>query len=291
MNPGRFNRGASGSREAWLKQAYGKKKNRGGERHMKRFLSIVVTLMTAVMLMAAPAGAQTQAATTQEDHWQFEITPYLWMAGIQADVRQGRYTGGGVDVSFSDITGSLNAAFMGTFEARKGPWGLLLDTMYMSVSVTGETPDRAIGEVDLKVTQGMYSLAGFYRVVEKPFALDLLGGVRYATVEADLDIGPGKYPQIMQGRSVSKSTEWWDGFAGMRAQFPLSERWSLVGYFDVGAGGSNFTFQALAGVNFQVSKHFVIKGGYRYLAIDLRDSEFVYDVKVAGPYLALGIRF
>ena len=258
---------------------------------MKKFLAIVVALVAAVMLMAAPAGAQTQAGTTQENKWEFEFTPYLWLAGIEGDVRSGRFSTGGVEASFTDIFQDLNAAFMGTFEARKGRWGILLDTMYLNLSATGETPDRAIGDVDVKLTQGLYSLAGLYRVVEKPFALDLLAGVRYGTLSADLDIEPGKYPQIMQGRSASDRLHWWDGFAGMRALIPLSENWSAVGYFDIGGGGSNFTFQAIAGVNYQISKHFVIKGGHRYLAIDVEDSAFVYDVKIAGPYLALGIRF
>jgi opacity protein-like surface antigen len=256
---------------------------------MKRFLAVVVILMAAVMLMAAPAGAQTQ--TTQANPWEFEFTPYLWAAGIEGDVRNGRFGSGGVEASFTDIFQNLNGAFMGAFEARKGRWGIVLDGLYLNVSGTEDTPNRAIGNVDVGLKTGIYSLAGLYRVVEKPFTLDVLAGVRYATVSADLDIEPGKYPQIMQGRSTSRSMDWWDGFAGMRALFPLSERWSLVGYFDIGAGGSNFTFQALAGVNYQISKHFVIKGGYRFFMIDADDSAFVYDVKLGGPYLGLGIRF
>jgi len=71
----------------------------------------------------------------------------------------------------------------------------------------------------------------------------------------------------------------------------LSEHWSLVGYFDFGAGSSNWTFQGIAGINYQISKNFIIKGGYRYLMIDAEDSALVYDVKVGGPYIGLGIRF
>ena len=84
---------------------------------------------------------------------------------------------------------------------------------------------------------------------------------------------------------------WWDGFVGMRGLIPLSKRWSLLGYAELGAGGSNFTFQGIAGVNFQVAKHFIIKGGYRYLMIDVEDNLFVYDVQIGGPYLGLGIVF
>jgi hypothetical protein len=82
-----------------------------------------------------------------------------------------------------------------------------------------------------------------------------------------------------------------EGFVGMRALVPLSERWSLVGYVDVGAGNSNYTFQGIAGVNFKVAKHFVIKGGLRFLIIDAEPEPIELDLKMAGPYLGLGIPF
>jgi opacity protein-like surface antigen len=262
-----------------------------GERRMKRFLSIALALMAVVVMMSSIAVAQTQTVTNQENEWQFDITPYLWLSGIQGDVKSGRFSSGGAEASFSDIFQDLNAAFMGAFEVRKGKLGILLDTIYLNFSGTKNTPDSSIGEVETNLKVGLYSLAGEYRIVEKPLALDFLLGARYATISADLDILPGKYPQILEGRSVSDSMNYWDGFAGMRALFPLSENWSLMGYFDLGGGGSNFTFQGIAGINYQISKHFVIKGGYRYLAIDADDSKFVYDVQLGGPYLGLGLRF
>ncbi len=258
---------------------------------MKRFLSIALVLMAAVVMMSTLAVAQTQTGTNQENQWQFEFTPYLWLSGIEGDVRSGRFSSGGAETSFSGLFQDLNASFMGAFEVRKGNLGVLLDTIYLNVSGTQNTPDSAIGEVETNLKVGLYSLAGTYRVVEKPLALDLLLGARYATLSADLNVLPGKYPQILEGRSVSDSMNYWDGFAGMRALVPLSENWSLMGYADFGGGGSNFTFQGIAGINYQVSKYFVIKGGYRYIKIDADDSNFVYNVQLGGPYLGLGIRF
>ena len=225
---------------------------------MKKTLMIVITVVLAIILVSMAAAAET--GSSQESTWQFDFTPYLWLAGIDGDVRSGRFSTGGVEATFTDIFQDLNGAFLGTFEVRKGRWGVLFDAVYLDISGTTETPDRAIGNVHTELTQGMYSLAGNYRIVEQPIALDLLAGARYATVSTDLVVEPGKYPNILEGRSVSESINWWDGFVGMRGLIPLSKRWSLVGYAEFGAGGSNFTFQGIGGVNLQVAKHFIIRG-------------------------------
>jgi hypothetical protein len=64
-----------------------------------------------------------------------------------------------------------------------------------------------------------------------------------------------------------------------------------VGYADVGAGNSNYTFQGITGVNFKLAKHFVIKGGFRFLIIDAEPKPIGMNLKMAGPYLGLGILF
>jgi opacity protein-like surface antigen len=90
---------------------------------------------------------------------------------------------------------------------------------------------------------------------------------------------------------VTDSRDWVDGFVGARVLYPVAERWSAVGYLDVGGGGSNLTWQAIAGVNYEFSKTFSAKFGYRYFQVDFEDSDFVYDVALGGFYLGAGIRF
>jgi opacity protein-like surface antigen len=65
----------------------------------------------------------------------------------------------------------------------------------------------------------------------------------------------------------------------------------LIGYGDIGGGGSELTWQALAGVDWTLSKHLSAKFGYRYLDFDYDQDDFVYDMAMAGGYAALGIRF
>lgn len=263
------------------------KRTRQGVRSVRFILMI---LAAAVMLTAAAAPA-AETAGHRDDAWHFAVVPYLWLAGLDGDVRSGRFGSGGVEASFDDIFDNLEAAFMGVFEARKGRWGAILDVMYIDISGSGDTPDSFIGEVDVDLTQGMYSLAAFYRALEMPLALDLLAGARYVDLSVDLDVAPGKYPQLLKGRSVSENQDWWNGFLGLRVMYPLGERWVLAGYTDVGFGNSDTTFQAIGAVKFKMTEHLVLDAGYRYLYLDADDNEFVYDMSIAGPFVGLAIVF
>ncbi len=256
---------------------------------MRSIQALSLVFVVSFMLAAGAAAAET--SPHQDDGWHFAVIPYLWLAGLDGDVRSGRFSSGGVEASFDDLFDNLEAAFMGVFEARKGRWGALFDVMYIDISGSGDAPDSLIGEVDVDLKQGMYSLAGFYRALEMPLALDFLAGARYADLSVDLDVAPGKYPQLLKGRSVSDNMDWWNAFLGLRALYPLGKRWSLAGYTDFGFGGSDTTFQVIGAIKFKMTAHFVLDAGYRYLYLDADDNELVYDMSIGGPFLGLGIVF
>jgi hypothetical protein len=80
---------------------------------------------------------------------------------------------------------------------------------------------------------------------------------------------------------------------GVRATTPIAERWTLVSYFDIGGFGvgSDLTYQGVLGVNWQASRTFAVKGGYRYFYQDYDNDGFVWDMAAHGLYLGLGIGF
>src|SRR5437773_4488215 len=92
------------------------------------------------------------------------------------------------------------------------------------------------------------------------------------------------------GRSLVKSRSWVDGFVGARIQYPIAPQWSLVGYADLGGGGSNFTWQGIAGVNYAISPTMTARFGYRYLKIDYHRSDFLYNMATGGFYAGIGMR-
>jgi hypothetical protein len=127
---------------------------------------------------------------------------------------------------------------------------------------------------DVEVIQQLYQAAGTYRVVQGRSTLDLVGGGRYNYVKGEIELDPG----ILAGQRESRRADWWDGFVGARVLLPFAARWSIVGYADTGAEGSDLTWQALAAVNYHLSPTISAKLGYRHLSVDYEQSNFLYDI-------------
>jgi hypothetical protein len=78
-------------------------------------------------------------ANGNESDWEFEVTPYLWAAGLDGNVGIRDRTAD-VDVSFRKLLKHLDGAIMVTGEARHGPWGFGIDLIYVNVSDQSGTP-------------------------------------------------------------------------------------------------------------------------------------------------------
>jgi hypothetical protein len=192
-------------------------------------------------------------------------------------------------------------ALQGELVARKGPVSLGLDAEYIRLSddgtraVTGPEGRATVqGKLDatstLSILQGMIG----YRVLDEQTKVDLVGGLRVTGLDADLDldgtlsVGDAVFGK---GRSLSGSRDWVDVVGGVRIAHAISDQVTLSGYVDVGGGGSSLTWQALVGVNWQVARDYTVKLGYRELSWDYSSGGVVWDTKLHGPYIGLGIRF
>ncbi len=138
----------------------------------------------------------------------------------------------------------------------------------------------------------MLAAAVMYRAVEGRTPVDVVGGLRYnkLDVEATADF---TLLGLAASRTRSGDKDWVDPYIGLRFQHPIANRWALVGYADVGGFGvgSDFTWQAALGVNYEISKSVSAKFGYRHLSVDYDKDGFLFDMKMDGLYLGLGIRF
>ena len=150
-------------------------------------LSIKAIGLGLVSLLAGlPAAAQNLASA---DVWQFEFVPYLWLAGIRSDIKLGPLPGSTVNIKSSSVLGALDFGAMGTLEARKGPWGGLLDIMYVKLGVSNQFLGGLAGGYNLKYDQTVVTMAGYYRFVDNPTVqVDVLGGARYIDAHSNLDI-------------------------------------------------------------------------------------------------------
>ncbi|MBI5062671.1 MAG: hypothetical protein HZB87_04170 [Desulfatitalea sp.] len=266
----------------------------------KSWLAMFVGFVVAVVLLPVPAPAA--AAPDKEDPkaWQFEVTPYLFAAGLNGKTGMNRVTAD-VDMGFDEILDNLDSAFMGLFEVRKGPWSFGIEGVYFKLedeqasSWQGPLGNTGTGTVEATMTEQIYQLSAGYRVAADRVKVDLIGAARATLLDTELNLtATTGSPLLPDGsRSTSASESWWDPVMGVRLLVPLAAQWTAVGYADIGGFGvgSDLTYQLLAGVNWQFTRVVSAKFGYRYLYQDYEDGGFVWDMTANGFYLGVGFRF
>jgi hypothetical protein len=236
----------------------------------------------AAALACLSAGAQ---GVPSADAWQFEFIPYLWAPGISSDLRLGPLPRSTSNVSSTSVLGALDFGAMGTLEARRGPWGALLDMQYVKLGVSRSGVLGARVGLDVDYEQQIYTLAGLYRVIDSSVAVDVLAGGRYVDAKTDVDLAPN-----LPGPGLHASVGWWNGILGARVIVPVAEKWSLIGYLDAGWGGSTSSWEAIAGASYQYSPGVSFKFGYRYLNFK-RDEGLLSKVALGGLYAGAGFKF
>ena len=245
-------------------------------------------------------GFSLSSMADEGDAWQYEVTPYFLAAGLNGTVGV-RGVKADLDMSFSDIWDDFKSGLMGLFTARRGPWMYGLEGVYFKLQDEGsKTVTGPFGNVSvngaLQVTTSMYIYQGTvgYRFLDEKTKLDLIGALRYTRLVSAMDVKIATVPGIVfpgGATSASGHENWTDAVVGLAVQQPIADNWWLTGYVDAGAGGSDFTYQLIAGVNWMYAKDFVAKAGYRLLDWDYENNGTVWDMTAAGPYIGLGIRF
>src|SRR5262245_61171907 len=249
----------------------------------------------------AVIATTARAADAAGDAWQFEVTPYIFGAGLRGTTGVGPVTAD-INSSFGDIMKHFDSGLMAAAEARKGPWSFAFDGVYFRLKDQGTRSwqgpggiGSATGDLEATVSQLVYQLAVGYRVMDTPATkLDIIGAARFTRLDTDLDLVTTTGPLLPGGtRSLSGSADWWDPVIGFRVILPFAERWSFMGYGDVGGFGvgSKITYQLIAGVNWEFAKSFTAKLGYRYMYQDYDKNNFLWDVAAHGAYVGLGITF
>lgn len=253
-----------------------------------------------VLVFGLGSGA-LQSATADQAGWNFEVTPYFFAAGLDGTAGV-KGLQADVDASFSDIWDNLDLGLMGLFTAERGPWTFGFEGIYFEVgnqaSKTATGPQGQVsvsGAVDVSSSVTVLQPSVMYRILNDRTRVDLVGALRYTRLSLDLDvkIAATDPPLVPPGAgfNFSGSDNWTDAVVGAKVIHPISDRWSLLGYADVGAGGSDLTYQIVAGVNWTLNDRLTAKAGYRYVYWDYEDDGVVWDISASGPYLGLGIAF
>jgi hypothetical protein len=240
------------------------------------------------LLVAGSAHADDGAA---RDKWMFQMTPYLWLAGLNGTVgASANLPSTSIDANFGDIFGHLDAGFMALAEARRDRFVVLADVGYVSLSADSGSSNALLGSAHVNAKSFNSTIVGGYRAVaESGFKLDILGGVRVFSVQNTVDFSGA----ILSPQSAESSDTWVDPVMAVRAQAPLGAGFSLGAYGDVGGFGidGDWTWQIYGGLGYAINDSLSAYAGYRYLDVHHEDGGFLYDVSQQGPLLGLGISF
>ncbi|MBC2709817.1 MAG: hypothetical protein HGJ94_02015 [Desulfosarcina sp.] len=267
----------------------------------------VLSFVVLMMIILASTGALAQQAASETGSWQFGVGIYGWFPDIAG---QTAFTPPGgsseFEIDIDNILDNLEFTLMGTFDMRKGRWGLLTDVIYMDVggSETGtreasiggnQIPINAAADVNLDIESWIWTLVGYYRAIEQTgMTLDVLGGMRYLDVEQSVNWNitgnVGEIPVPDRTGAAKASLSNWDLIFGARGRFAFGAQhaWFVPYYFDLGAGDSDFTWQGVAGLGYAF--HWgEVTAVWRYLYYDLSSDKPIKDMDFSGP--AVGYTF
>jgi len=261
------------------------------------------------------------AATAQEAQsgWKFSAMPYVWLPGIKADLKYGPPSGGSssanVSANESDVLSNLQMAFMIAGEARKGPWSIATDYMYLDLGnidskVKSVDFNPGSGPVNVSTSQlggssetsfkgSIWTLAGGYAAINTPSAtLDVIAGFRYLGLEASSEwslnaavTSPNGTQTFNRTGGVKKTTDITSLIVGAKGRVNLGQGgWFIPYYADIGGDGSNYTWQIAAGVGYEF-KWGDVRMNYRHLVYGQDDEKMLQKIELGGFGVGANFRF
>ena len=264
-------------------------------RHVDCRIVAVGRAIFVITAFAAAGGAafaqipETPQTGPADSGWHYVAGLYGWTPSLSGTVSVRNFPEVPVDVPFSKIWDNLEFTLTGHFEAMKDRFGFGVNFLYIheGAPVPGQIPEFLDASVNLRevIADGF----GTYRIAqgsgERPWKLELMGGVRFWNINTRLETSLGEG----DGRTVN----WADGVGGLRVLLPVTGCVYLVGHGDVGAGGAKLDWSASGDLGIRLSRVLVVGAGYRTLNVDYDKAGDViadrrlFDISMNGPELWL----
>jgi hypothetical protein len=261
----------------------------------------------AVVCCAAAALLPVAARAQSTDAWQFGASLYLYLPSVSGTTT---FSGGGSNVGLDahKLLENLRGVFMGSLEARKGPWGGFTDFIYLDLgnsksgfrdmTVGGAAlPVNAAADADFDLKGSAWTLAGTYRMVPDPRSpVDVLAGARMLDMKQtftwQINGNVASIPLPGRGGKQEAKLTNWDGIVGVKGRLAVGadRKWFLPYYLDIGAGESELTWQAMGGVGYSFGWGDVV-GAWRYLDYKMKSGTSIEKLTFSGPTVAAVFRW
>jgi len=230
--------------------------------------------MKRITLVLLAFGFLGQSASAED--WDWQIAPYLWTSSISSDLALGPVEID-TEVEFSDILDLFDGGGLLHIEAQRGAQGFFGDVVFLALE-----PDDSFSPVGGETDADLDTLileAGYLH--KFPHANGFAGvevGLRYWNFDLSLE------PALIAG--IDRDKDWVDGFVGFRFNRELSGQWSYVGRANVGAGGSDLTWELDGTFLRERENGDALAIGFKVLTIDNNKdsggSRFVVDATFFG---------
>ena len=248
---------------------------------MKKIALLLISVVIPSLVFGQGDPTDTE---TKESTWEFVLTPYIWFAGINADISFLHLTVP-VEAKFKDVLENLKFGVLLHAEARKGRWIVMTDLSYLKVRKDGRIEILAV-DTELEMKQLITELAGGYILINSQdwLFIDGFAGWRYLGITPNLDIA---------GQNVlDKTINVNDPFIGVRFR-AVSEKWLNSLRFDVGGFGigSEVSWKANLLIGYQFSELFSLYLGAQGYGVDYEKDAFGLDLVTGGLITGFNFHF
>ena len=270
----------------------------------KILATLIATSSVFMSVSVSHAGEGLSPLPKISDEWRFEVTPYLWGAGISSTLFYNDRYLNTAKLSTSNVLGDLKSGGMISAEAHYGNWGMLGDIVSATLQTTsninvteqtrvaGAVPVHAANKVTMQ--QNIITGAATYTVLNNQnIYLDGLVGVRgiMATATVSLDLSAfGQSRSAVDSKSVSTA----DPIVGFKGRYRIADStWYIPFYADIGGGGgtTNMTWQGILGVGKTFEKWVDVSLAYRTMYYDMKGDGLLQKTTFKGPQLAATFKF
>jgi hypothetical protein len=280
----------------------------------------------ALCVFAAASPAHAQVASSQPNlgstaGWSFNVTPYVWLPTVSANLQANTARRGTVTTDISagigDYISDINFGMLIGGVARYDRFTVMTDLVYLNASLTSSvshlsTINLGPGPIDIprseqrdtgtRMATTVWSLAGGYTVLEGDWGnLDAAAGLRLLVVGATTDftlsadiLAPDRTIALSRNGSLDIGKSYFNAIGGATGRINIpNSKFYLPFYLDAGGGALPFTWEAYGGIAYSVASWVDASIGYRNLTFENggNSGSGVRNLSLRGVLLAANFRF
>ena len=212
-----------------------------------------------------------------------------WISGLSGDFGV-RGTIADVDVAFKDILKRIDMIAAGDIYYRYHRWEFFADGLYLRIADDADLRGVLFGNAHIAIKSAFAEAFVGYRLINcQQGYLSLNAGFRYNYMSGDFKLNG----VVAATRQTDGDTSWVDpvvGFSGRAHVWKPISLWARVNIGGFGAA-SDLTWQAMGGVEIQVTRRIYSQIGWAYLKNDYTSGGFTDKTALNGPFIETGISF